>query len=106
MALEATAQLDQLSQADLIALVKALIAENAALRAELDQLRQPPANSRNSSQPPSRDQKGNAPDDRPRRKLGPPFGHRRQVRPLVENPDRIEPPRDSQRLQNLRGLES
>lgn len=89
MTVPAAEQLDQLSQADLLALVKALIAENAALRAELDKLRQPPANSRNSSQPPSRDQKRNLPAGRKQKKFGPPFGHQRQTRPLVDNPDQV-----------------
>jgi transposase len=72
----------------LVALVKALIAENAARRVELDKLRPPPANSRNSSQPPSRDQKSDLPV-RKKKKFGPPFGHERHPRPLVEHPDQI-----------------
>lgn len=88
-------QLDQISHADLVALVKALIAkverleeENLQLRAEIERLKQPPANSRNSSQPPSRDQKSNQPANRPKKKHGPPFGHKRFVRELIDNPDR------------------
>ena len=88
-------QLDQISHADLVALVKALIAkverleeENLQLRAEIERLKQPPANSRNSSQPPSRDQKSNQPANRPKKKHGPPFGHKRSVRELINNPDR------------------
>ena len=88
-------QLDQISHADLVALVKALIAkverleeENLQLRAEIERLKQPPANSRNSSQPPSRDQKSNQPANRPKKKHGPPFGHKRSVRELIDNPDR------------------
>ena len=94
MTLPATDQLDHLPPAELLALVKGLIAEvqrvqeeNRQLKAELEKLRQPPANSRNSSQPPSRDQKSNAPEDTPPKKLGPRFGHARAVRPLVEHPD-------------------
>lgn len=71
MTLPATEQLAQLSHADLLALVTALIAENAALRnevsslrAEVEKLRLPPPGSRNSAQPPSRDQKGNLPQRR------------------------------------------
>ena len=95
MTLPATSQLDQLSDADLIALVKVLIAENAALRtevnslrAEVEKLRQPPPTSRNSSQPPSRDQKSELPPRQPK-KFGPPFGHQRQRRLLVDHPDQI-----------------
>jgi len=89
MTLPQTEQLDQLSHAELVALVKALIAENLALRAEVEKLRQPPPTSRNSSQPPSRDQKANPPSDRPRKKHGPPFGHQRHARPLLAHPDRV-----------------
>jgi len=80
-------QLDQISHADLVALVKALIArvkrleeENLQLKAEIERLKQPPANSRNSSQPPSRDQKSNQASDKPKKKHGPPFGHKRSIR--------------------------
>jgi transposase len=88
-------QLYQISHADLVALVRALIAsgerleeENRQLKAEIERLKQPPANSRNSSQPPSRDQKSNPPADLPKKKHGPPFGHKRSVRELVDNPNR------------------
>jgi transposase len=82
-------QIAHLGHGELVALVKALMAENAALRAEVDKLRQPPPTSRNSSQPPSRDARRNLPVDRKRKKLGPPFGHARTTRPLVAQPDRI-----------------
>ena len=88
-------QFDQISHADLVALVKALIArvecleeENRLLKAEIESLKQPPANSRNSSQPPSRDQKSNQGTDKPKQKQGPPFGHKRSVRELINNPNR------------------
>jgi transposase len=88
--------LDELSRADLLALVKELIAavqrleaENQQLQAEVDKLRQPPATSHNSSQPPSRDAKRNLPTDRKRKKRGPLFGHARKMRPVVDQPDRI-----------------
>jgi Family of unknown function (DUF6444) len=89
MTLPALDQIEHLAHTELVALVKALMAENVALRAELDKLRQPPATSRNSSQPPSRDAKSNLPAARKRKKLGPPFGHARNLRPLVDQPDRI-----------------
>jgi transposase len=89
-------QLDQISHADLVALVKALIArverleeENRQLKAEIERLKHPPTNSRNSSQPPSRDQKRDRPADQPRKKHGPPFGHKRSIRELVDDPARI-----------------
>ncbi len=89
MTLPALEQIEHLAHTELVALVKALMVENVALRAEVDKLRQPPATSRNSSQPPSRDAKRNLPADRKRKKLGPPFGHARRRRPLVDQPDRI-----------------
>lgn len=96
MIMPAVEQLDQLSRPELLTLIKQLwtVVEQqqeriAVLEAELKQLRQPPANSTNSSQPPSRDQKTNAPQHKKRRKYGPPFGHPKYERPLVENPDRI-----------------
>src|SRR6266700_3208637 len=81
-------EIEQLSQLDLVALVKALIIENQQLRAELDKLRKPPASSGNSSLPPSRDQKRNVKGKR-RKKHGPRFGHARAIRPLVDNPDQV-----------------
>jgi transposase len=89
MTLAALDQIEHLAHTELVALVKALIAENVVLRAELDRLRQPPPTSRNSSQPPSRDTKRDLPADRKRKKLGPPFGHARKMRPVVDQPDRI-----------------
>jgi len=89
MSLRTAEQVEHLAHAELVALVKALMAENAALRAELDTLRQPPPTSRNSSQPPSRDAKRNLPAVRRRKKLGPPVGHARSTRLWVEEPDRI-----------------
>jgi transposase len=89
MTLPPLEQIEHLAHTELVALVKALMAENVALRAELDKLRQPPSTSRNSSQPPSRDAKRNLPADRKHKKLGPPFGHASKTRPLVDQPDRI-----------------
>src|SRR5215475_11369107 len=95
MKLPTSDQFDQISHADLVALVNALIArgerleeENRQLKAEIERLKQPQANSRNSSQPPSRDQKNNQPANKPKKKRGPPFGHKRSVREFIDNPDR------------------
>lgn len=95
MILPSSDQLDHISHADLVVLVKALIArvarleeENRQLKAEIERLKQPPANSRNSSQPPSRDQKSNQPTNKPKKKQGPPFGHKRSVRELIDHPGR------------------
>jgi transposase len=89
-------QLEQVSHTELVALVKALIArvevleeENRQLKAEIEKLNSPPANSRNSSQPPSRDQKPNQSANRPKKKQGPPFGHQRAIRELIPNPTRM-----------------
>ncbi len=88
-------QLDQISHAELVALVKALVAkverleeENRQLKVEIERLKQPPTTSRNSSQPPSRDQKSDQSANRPKKKHGPPVGHKRSVRELSDNPDR------------------
>jgi len=91
-------QLEQLSRADLIALVRALFTqveslknEVVALREEIKRLKVPKANSQNSSQPPSRDQKPNISTGKPKRKHGPPFGHKRSVRKLIDNPTVVIP---------------
>jgi len=96
MTIPSDPQLEQLSQADLIVLVRALLArveslekEVRALREENERLKRPKANSQNSSQPPSRDQKPNAPSGKQKKKHGPPFGHKRSIRKLVDNPDRV-----------------
>lgn len=84
-----TSQLEHLSHAELVDLVRALIADKAALRAELARLQQPPATSRNSSQPPSRDHKKKRGADQPRKKHGPPLGPQRHTRALVDQPDQV-----------------
>jgi transposase len=96
MTLPTMDQLDELSRADLLALVKELLvevqqlqAENRELKAALEKGRRPLATSRNSSQPPSRDEKSNLPVGNKPKKLGPPFGHARKTRPLVDSPDRV-----------------
>ena len=81
-------ELNQLSRDDLIALVGALIAEVQILRAEVERLKGPPPNSRNSSQPPSRDWKTNRPAKRVKQRGAQP-GHVKMTRPLVETPDQI-----------------
>lgn len=115
MTLPTNDQLDQISHAELLALVKALIArveqleqENQRLREENERLKRPPANSRNSSQPPSRDQKSNSSANKPRKKQGPPFGHKRAIRKLIDNPDRVIPAeveRCDQCRHDLKGVE-
>jgi transposase len=89
-------QLESLTREELIVLVKALLKENAELKArlavleaELAKLKKPPATSRNSSQPPSRDQKPDHGERRSGKRVGAKPGHERATRPLVENPDRV-----------------
>lgn len=89
-------QLENLTREELIVLVEALLKENAelkarlaALEAELDKLKKPPATSRNSSQPPSRDQKPDLGEKKSGRRIGAKPGHERATRPLVKNPDRV-----------------
>lgn len=88
-------QLEQLSQAELIALVERLFGALerlqpavAQLRVELDGLKQPPPSARNSSLPPSRDQKSDAPS-RKRKRRGARQGHVRMERALVDNPTQV-----------------
>jgi len=97
MNLPAPEQLESLSRAELLGLVRELLllvtqqqAEIAQLKTELAQLKQPPPTSRNSAQPPSRDQKVQLTKP-PKKKHGPPFGHTRHQRPLVDNPERVIP---------------
>jgi len=92
-----TEQLDKLTREDLLALVirqqeiiALLQAEVAALKAELEKFRRPPATSRNSSRPPSLDQKANSDPQRKKRRKNR-RGHARQTRPLMDNPDQIIP---------------
>ena len=89
-------QLEQASHSELVMVVRLLLArvealekENQLLREEIERLKRPKPNSRNSSQPPSRDQKTNSSNDQSKKKHGPPFGHKRFVRQLVENPDKV-----------------
>src|SRR5262245_49921163 len=96
MTLPSMDHLDELSRADLLALVKELIAavqrleaENQQLKAEATRRPPPTATSRNSSQPPSCDAKSNRPAGRKRKKQGPPFGHERKTRLMMDQPDRI-----------------
>jgi transposase len=96
MTIPTVEQLDQLSRAELLLLVKHLLLvveqqqqQIAELEAEIAKLRQPPTTSSNSSQPPSRDQKANQPKKKKRRRHGPPMGHPKHARPLVDNPDQV-----------------
>ena len=84
-------QLEQLSQAELVALVLELYAAVVSLQARVAALEAaagaglPPANSRNSGQPPSRDQKANPPEKQTMKRVGAQFGHEAAQRPLGEN---------------------
>ena len=60
------------------------------LEAEIEALKKPPTNSRNSSQPPSRDWKANRPSG-PVKKRGAQLGHVKAGRPLAEHPTKIIP---------------
>src|SRR5215510_1290489 len=89
-------QLENLTREELIVLVKALLKENAelkarlaALEAELAKLKKPPATSRNSSQPPSRDEKPDQGEKKSGKQVGAKPSHERATRRLVENPDRV-----------------
>jgi transposase len=82
-------RLGDLSREELIAIILAQAELMGQLKAEIEALKKPPTNSRNSSQPPSRDWKSNRPartKDKPR---GAQAGHVKAERPLVENPDTV-----------------
>lgn len=75
MTTAANEQIEQLSREELLALVirqqeiiALLQAGVAALKAELEKFRRPPATSRNSSRPPSLDQKANSDPQKKKRK--------------------------------------
>jgi transposase len=65
------------------------LAQIKQLRAEVDELKKPPTNSRNSSQPPARDWKSNAAPPARRKKRGAKRGHAKAERPLSDHPDRV-----------------
>jgi hypothetical protein len=95
MILPTSDQFDQISHADLVALVKALIARverleegNRQLIGGIERLRRPLANSSISSQPLFRDRKSDRPDDKPKKKRGLPFDYKRSIREIIDNPDR------------------
>jgi transposase len=82
-------ELTQLSQVELITLVLQLIERVRQLEAELEALKKPPTNSRNSSQPPSHDWKANRPEGASSQKRGAQPGHVKAERPLVDQPTRV-----------------
>jgi transposase len=65
------------------------LAQIQQLRAEVDELKKPPTNSRNSSQPPARDWKSNAAPPARRKKRGAKRGHAKAERPLSDHPNRV-----------------
>jgi transposase len=80
---------DELSREELIALIYEMAKEISELKAELEQLKQPPTTSRNSSQPPSRDFKSEKKKRKRSKPKGAKAGHEKQERPLVENPNTV-----------------
>lgn len=83
-------ELNQLSQAELIALVVQMINRVRQLEAAVEALKKPPTNSRNSSQPPSRDWKFNRPEGSTKKRGAQP-GHVKASRPLVDHPTTVVP---------------
>lgn len=81
-------ELNQLSQAELIALVVQLVERVRQLEAEVEALKKPPTNSRNSSQPPSRDWKSNRPTGSGKKRGAQP-GHVKADRALVDPPTTV-----------------
>ena len=89
MSLPSKDQLNELSKAELIELLSQVLDRVARLEAEVERLKHPPANSRNSSQPPSHDQKVTLLQSRRRKRRGAKPGHAKMERPLVEHPDQV-----------------
>ena len=81
-------ELTQLTQAELLALVVQLIERVHQLEAEVEALKKPPTNSRNSSQPPSRDWKRNRPTGSGKTRGAQP-GHVKAERALVDQPTTV-----------------
>ena len=87
-------QLDQISHADLVALVKALISrverleeENRQLKTEIERLKQPPANSgilHNRLLAIKEQSTGRQAKEEARAS----FGHKRAIREVIDNPNR------------------
>jgi transposase len=86
MTLPTVESLDELTRAELIALVLQLAERLERLEAEVARLKRPPPTSHNSSQPPSRDQKSNTPPRKRRRHRGAKAGHPKADRPLTDSP--------------------
>ncbi len=83
-------EIDEKSREELVAMINELLKEIRRLEAEIECLKQPPTNSRNSSQPPSRDFKPDKPKKhRKHRKAGAKNGHEKAERPLVDNPNEV-----------------
>ena len=83
-------EIEAKSREELVGLINELMKEIRRLEAEIERLKQPPPNSRNSSQPPSRDFKSDKPKKhRKRRKAGAKHGHEKAERPLVDNPNKV-----------------
>lgn len=96
MAIQSDPQLEQLTQVDLIGIIRYLFArvesrvkEVWALCHENEPLKRKKADSQNSSRSPSCDQNTNSPSGNTKRKQRPPFGYKRFVRLLVYNHDRV-----------------
>ena len=82
-------KMDELSRAELIALIHEMAKEIKELKAEIAHLKQPPTTSQNSSQPPSRDFKGEGKKRKRSKKKGAQLGHEKQERELVEKPNKV-----------------
>ena len=93
-------KLMQLSKEDLVELVDTVLDEHkkelarlqeqiVELKAEIERLKGPPPNSKNSSMPPSRDFKKNADGPIVIKKRGAKFGHSMMKRAMVDTPDKM-----------------
>lgn len=89
MTLPTPETLRDLSREELMALLLQLAEEVRRLEAEVQRLKAPPPNSRNSSQPPARDWKANTVGRKRSRKRGAKTGHPKMHRALVDNPTTV-----------------
>jgi transposase len=93
-------KLMQLSKEDLVMLIDTILDEHQKeiaglqaqileLKAEIERLKGPPPNSKNSSMPPSRDFKKSTDGPSEVKKRGAKFGHPIMKRAMIDNPDRV-----------------
>lgn len=82
-------KIEELSRAELMALIYEMVKKVSELEAEIARIKQTPTTSQNSSQPPSRDFKAEKKKRKRSKKKGAKSGHEKQERSLVESPNTV-----------------